>query len=432
MWSKFNNFTKKSFFGLFPASVAKIYLGNQALAYISGFWNPISQFDGLKMADNLRRGTLGDKIIVNSPSLGQLTEKQVFDLAKTNRAYGMGLFRMEVPQLDEETYLGSKMLQKQVVDRMWAAHNFSEDATRLGTFIETLKQGYDPFAGASATSKALYDYSDLGELDQMGKKLVPFYTFQRKNLENMSKQWIENPGKAGLPLKLQNEGDQDFQNQRKYWSTTKSEGTPLPVGGGQQWSLNSLWPANDVNRWLGTGRDTSEIFANTPKTIKNTVLSMINPFIRTPVEAAANYNTYSGQPINKIPGQRAAFGNVIMPNKLKYLLSQFRPVQDPTQLFTGTGQTPTQKALRYIAGINVHTPDIEHEKDISNLEDLLNFKGSHNLGEKNLPRYFAKEAQRKYNSGDLTGAKAAYQNEMLSFKQLLEDANKLKQNLGGK
>ena len=269
-WSDFNDFTKKSYFGIFPASLSKIYLGNQALAYVNGLWNPISQAKGLKLAIAIRTGKMTEE------------EQALFKTLKENRAYGMGLFRNEVPKVEKETYLGSQKAQK-FVDMMWEGHNLAEDATRMGTAIEALRQGYSPFAAGKATRKALYDYSDLGELDKKAKSLVPFYTFQRKNLESMAKNWIQNPGRTGLPLKLQNEGNQDFQNQRKNWSMTKSEGTPLPVGDNNlMLHLNSLWPANDINRWTDHPIDT--------------ILSMINPFARVPFDVGTNKNLISGQP----------------------------------------------------------------------------------------------------------------------------------------
>jgi hypothetical protein len=446
--SNFNNFTKKSFFGLFPASVGRIYAGNNALAYINDLWHPQSQASGLSLAKAVRDGKFTDKVIVNSPKLGPLTDRQVFNLAKENRAYGMGQFKMEVPKTvdQEETYLGSKGLQKHVVDNMWKAHNFAEDASRLGTFVETLRQGYEPFAGAKAVRKALYDYSDLGELDQKAKQLVPFYTFQRKNIENMTKQWLKAPGRSGLPIKLQNENSQDIQDQRKYWSGNKAEGTPIGIGNllnktigtnlpeNEYLHLNGLWPANDVNRYTGTGRTVSDVLnpINIGKSTLKTLGGMVNAFVRTPVEMAANYNLNAGQKIEKIPGQMANFGNVVMPKlAMQYPLSQLRALNDPMQAMTDDKTGPIEKLLRYSGGLSLHEADPQLEKNYSTMEDLLNFKGTHELGVKNMPRYFAKEAQRKYQSGDKAGAKAAYMNELLSVKQEKAEGEKLKQLLSG-
>lgn len=421
-----NDFTKTSYFGLFPASVGKIFLGNQALSYINGLWNPIAQINGLMMAKNLRLGNLSDRVIVNSPKLGALTEKQVFDLAKEHRGYGMGLFRAEVPSLQEKKYLGSEKAQK-YVDAMWRGHNFVEDSTRLGTFIEALRQGYDPFAAGKATRKALYDYSDRGPLDRKLSNLVPFYTFARKNIENMAKNWIKNPGRAGLPLKFQNEFNDQNTDPQENWSASKAEGTPIKVGD-QMLHLNSMWPSNDVNRWTGSGKTFGEILKDSPKSAIKTATSMVNPLLRIPGEIGANFNLNQGQPIERIQGQKAAIGPFVANKRfVQYPLSQIRAVQDPLQSISDPNTTPFQKAMRYGFGLTFHTPDPAQEKDMADLKEMLNFKGSHIAGMKNMPKLFAKEAQRKFNKGDLTGAKAAYENQKLSYQQLIEEAKKMRE-----
>jgi len=428
-WAKLNDFTKKSYFGIFPASVGKIYLGNQALAYISGLWSPVAQAQGLRMAMNLRTGKLSDKIILNHSTLGPLSEKDVYNLLKANRAYGMGLFKMEVPKAQMDTYLGSKTAQK-YVDKMWQAHNFAEDATRMGTAIEALRQGYNPFAAGKAARKALYDYSDLGEADKKMKNLAPFYTFQRKNLENMAKKWIQNPGRAGLPLKFQNEEGQDKQDERQYFSNSKAEGTPLNLGGPDNITLglNSVWPANDVNRYTGSGKTFGEIFGNMPKSIMKTVAGMINPIFRVPGEVATNYNLNAGTPIEKMPGQQAVgpFGIEMNKRYAQYPLSQIRAVNDPSLPFTSSSDKPWQIATRLATGLSFKNADPVQEKNFSDIEQLLGLKGSHIDGEKNLPRFFAKAQERYQKAGNLKAAKAAYDNEKISYQQLLDDAKQFR------
>ena len=439
-----SNFSKKTYFGIFPASIMKIFLGNQALAYMSDLYSPGSQLKGLKMAANIRLNKLSDKILVNHPTLGPLTEKQVFDLAKQNRAYGMGLFRQELPKTADraEKYLGSKKAQK-VVDLMWQGHNFVEDSTRLGTYIETLKRGYDPFGGAKATRRALYDYSELGPWIKSVKSVTgaPFLTFQAKNVANMTKQWIKNPARTGLPLKIQNEADQDIQDQRKYWSPTKAEGSPLPVGNllnktlgtnldpNLYLHLNSMWPANDVNRYTGSGRNLDEILnpTNTAKSIAKTAVGMVNPIPRIGLEALSNYNMNSGQPIERMPGQKEAFGPFILGKRYEqYPLSQIRPAQDLADALYGTKQTGGQKALRYLGSLGFRTANPEQEKLQSEMGDLSQFRGYHSAGEKNLPRYFGKRAVNLEKQGDTMGAQAARQNVPIAIQNEREAGQKLR------
>ena len=411
LWGGLNDATKKLYFGYFPASIGRIWLGNQGLAYMNGLWSLPSQMKGIQLAIGLRTGKLGAE------------DAKLLQTLKENRAYGMGMARYESPELADKG-IGSKM---------WEAHNFVEDASRIGASIEAMRQGYNPMAAGKASRKALYDYSDSSEVDQKGKALAPFYTFQRKNIEGMLRNAVQNPARVGLPIKIQNEGSQDFQDQRKYWSDNKAEGTPLPIGEilnkglgtnidpNLMLHLNSLWPGSDINKWSGTNKDNA--FMHTLKNLG----AMINPFIRVPIEMASNYNLNAGTPIEKVSGQQASFGPFQINKRFgQYPLSNLRIVNDPMLPFDQ--KTPLWQALtRLGTGMSFHTANPENEKDWSDIENKLKLSGSHVQGMKDLPRAFGREAQRKYRSGDLSGAKAAYENEKISVQQLLDEAKQMKE-----
>ena len=71
-----------------------------------------------------------------------------------------------------------------------------EGAQRMNLFMSALDQGYELQDAAAMVDKFLFDYSDLTDFEQnVMKRIVPFYTFMRKNLPMELAQMFSNPNK---------------------------------------------------------------------------------------------------------------------------------------------------------------------------------------------------------------------------------------------
>lgn len=71
-----------------------------------------------------------------------------------------------------------------------------EDNSRLAFFMSQMRKHGDPSVAAEEVKKALFDYSELTPTEQRIKKVVPFYTYMRKNTPLQLKSLVGNPGKA--------------------------------------------------------------------------------------------------------------------------------------------------------------------------------------------------------------------------------------------
>lgn len=70
-----------------------------------------------------------------------------------------------------------------------------EDNSRLTLFIDQMRKHGDPDIAAQEVKKALFDYSELTPTERAIKKVVPFYTYMRKNTPLQLQTLLTNPGK---------------------------------------------------------------------------------------------------------------------------------------------------------------------------------------------------------------------------------------------
>ena len=70
-----------------------------------------------------------------------------------------------------------------------------EDNSRLAMFIDQMQKHGDPQIAAENVKKALFDYSELTPSEKALKRVVPFYTYMRKNTPLQVQAMLKNPGK---------------------------------------------------------------------------------------------------------------------------------------------------------------------------------------------------------------------------------------------
>lgn len=70
-----------------------------------------------------------------------------------------------------------------------------EDNSRLAMFIDQMNKHGDPVVAAQNVKKALFDYSELTATEKQLKRVIPFYTYMRKNTPLQAQALLQNPGK---------------------------------------------------------------------------------------------------------------------------------------------------------------------------------------------------------------------------------------------
>lgn len=244
----------------------------------------------------------------------------------------------------------------------------NDNWARVSGAIDELKRGATLEQAVAKTKKFLFDYNDLTPFEQkFMKRVIPFYTWMRKNIPLQIEQLFKQPGKFATMAKIQNnlgttpteEDAPDF---------IKDQGGFLLGGKGGQggtYIIPNLSYA-DIGKIPMSVKGLRELLANT------------NPLLRAPVEMAANTQLFSGQPLEQYPGEREQF-------PLNYLLERLGIVDK------GQGPTIPSRTVGYLLN---QIPQLRTMSTISNPDNprqvarLVSILG----GPQVYPQQWAKEA----------------------------------------
>lgn len=168
--------------------------------------------------------------------------------------------------------------------------NIIENGDRLTHFVALIRSGVDVDDAARQVREFLFDYSDLTRFEQnVMKRIIPFYTWLRKNSALQLDSMLERTNKMQYVAKtfngiegMSNEEDQidprfisDFAEDWIQTPFTSADGEPI------LWSPNL--PINDLSR-------IPDPF-NLKKTIKN-IFTQMNPMIKAPAEQIENHQAF--------------------------------------------------------------------------------------------------------------------------------------------
>ena len=172
--------------------------------------------------------------------------------------------------------------------------NIFELSERIGENIEQhakrrhfailMEEGLSPLEARDRVNKYLFDYGDLTEFEtNVMKRLVPFYTFMRKNMELQLDTLLTKPhtvNNARRMLRNQREASVSSEN-RELLKNNDMTKVILPSFNGKQITYDTNLPWFDNKSMLGS----------------------LNPIIKTPLEYATNKNFTYGNDIESYGGQ---------------------------------------------------------------------------------------------------------------------------------
>ena len=158
-----------------------------------------------------------------------------------------------------------------------------EKLAKRQQFSILLERGYSPLEAKQHVDKFLFDYSDLTDFEtDFMKRIIPFYTFAKKNMELQIDTLLHNP----TPVK---NARRILDNQRKV-NVSKEE--------------EQLIKDNDKDKIITNfGGKKRTISTNLPWIQDVNPLGSLNPIIKTPLELATNKNFTFGNDIEQYGGQ---------------------------------------------------------------------------------------------------------------------------------
>ncbi len=245
--------------------------------------------------------------ILNTKIVGNLSMSNVLDLMYERGTLG-AFMKKDIGVLEEglQQVNKAKVIGKKIINTPLQIGSFVEDQARITGFINSLKK-YVPEYGvktaadmaAEQTFKFLFDYGDLTDFEKtFVKRIIPFYTWSRKNIPLQVEQLMKQPGKFALVEKIrrfEESLDSSIQDEKQYLPDYMKEldvwGTPLKTESGSRLWWNPNIAFNDLSRMMTIGGD---------------ITSMISPQLRVPLELGGNYNFYYKKPITSGSGYTEA------------------------------------------------------------------------------------------------------------------------------
>jgi hypothetical protein len=181
-----------------------------------------------------------------------------------------------------------------------AVNQFVESTDRLAAFVTAMeRKGLDPKAAGALVDKTMLDYAPEAltafERNVM-RRVVPFYTFSRRNTPHMLELLATKPGVL-TPIghaKQSGEAVTGIDSQQMPDYLQNLFGIPLPNG--QVLSTGGILPIQDIER----------IVPQNPREYAREQLTAANPLLRDPLEFLFNKDLYRDTDIESFKGELRA------------------------------------------------------------------------------------------------------------------------------
>lgn len=238
-------------------------------------------------------------------------------LIKNNRvAFGsefLGFMDIDIPLSETLEKLTKKSLAKRVAKKALPVSqefapfkvgrkigNLVEEQARLVNFLANLEKTGDPLLAAKRVKMFLFDYKNLTPFEKnVLRRLIPFYTWTRKNLELQVRSLLEVPGRIATETKfLRTLGEVISGNIH----LTKREEELLPD-----------WIKSGIGILAKKNGETLTILGSLQTPFEqpfqflqaNQLLGSISPIIKLPIELTTGYSWFYGKPLSEITNAAA-------------------------------------------------------------------------------------------------------------------------------
>ena len=280
------NLFKKSVTGLFPAFHARNYVSGMIQNYeVMGIaaLNPKTIAEAQELTYKILRG-----MDIESVELaGKVFSKEEF-IEPFLRRFGISSQYISDfgGQAIEDMLKKSGKFSPFTYTR--AVGNYTETQQKMGAYLTALKKGYSVDEALKFAEKAGFDYSKLTPFEKnVMRRLIPFYSFSRKNLELQLSTLAKNPERLGNLTKMGRAAGTP--------TGTSEDGSVIP-----DWMRNrfmadfgeSAYGLPQVLSGFGTPLEEQ---ADLLEDGLMGILSRLNPIIRVPLERATGKDFFREQ-----------------------------------------------------------------------------------------------------------------------------------------
>lgn len=199
-----------------------------------------------------------------------------------------------------------------------------ENNARLAHFLDRLAKGDDKFKAAESVKKYLFDYQDLTDFEkQVMKRLMPFYTWTRKNVPLQLEKLWEQPQKFAPLMPLLRGRNPKQLLQLKYVHPELYERLPVEFRRDADTvtyvPLEGLIPAGDLAKMGISLQDIKR------GEMPDFMVELLTPYLRAPIEMKMGRTFYYEREIEKYPKETQELLRMDIPVRQKYILTTVLP-----------------------------------------------------------------------------------------------------------
>lgn len=175
-----------------------------------------------------------------------------------------------------------------------------EDQARLVNFMANLRNTGDVTLAAKRTKQFLFDYGNLTNFEKtVAKRLMPFYTYTRKNIELQVRSLLSTPGRVSAQVQALGTLGEVLSGGQQL---SKDEYTALP-----DWMKSGIGILTKKNGEIVTmlsslGTPIEQPFQALQA---NQLLGSLSPIIRLPLEQMEGYSLFQGKPLSDVTNATA-------------------------------------------------------------------------------------------------------------------------------
>ena len=375
IWDKMTHFIKLNQTSVVPAFHGRNKMGNtfnSALGIGVDAVNPHLQKKTLLAS--LRKGDIEGGITIKNAdgTTSSMTWKEVYNSALDHKAIGQsfhevefgstmseGLLKRWIPGEFDPTDL------KNFKPYEWGteAGRIVETQDRLLHFASQLSRGLSPEDAAKSSNKFLFDYGDLTAFEQnVMKRIIPYYTWMRKNAPLQLEAMMEHPGRYALVPKImggiENMVDEEDRMDDTFVSEYAQDWVQTPFSiteGGSEKPLiwNPNMPFMDFSR-MPDPTDAGRSF--------RAVLPQLNPLITVPTEQTLNKNFFFDSEIVRD-------GQSQVGRRTHHAMSSFAPYNVGHGMANREGWDRVLHTINSILGVKGLSYDYDMRKNITIQEE---------------------------------------------------------------
>jgi hypothetical protein len=327
------NWWKMWSLGVRPAYHAKNTIGNLWNSYLGGLTTPKPYGDAAAFQVKVAKNNLSGKI-------AGYPVDELYDAMMTRGVFGQGQYGGDIARRLEDQIQGGNRnpftlsTSNPILQGGFKLGQTIEDNARIALFIDQLNKGANFDKAANHVRKYLFDYGDVSPFEQdVLKRLMPFYTWSRKNIPLQLEALATQPDKINKINLAINNIQQANQVEQPDLSQVPSyirEQAPVYVGSDAAAGtvsavpLANLIPTFDIaaiTKFLNTETAPEGIQKGKLGNALSTVMGGISPLIKAPLEYLANYDFFRKKTIQEFEGQNTDFLGVPMPVHLAKLAS---------------------------------------------------------------------------------------------------------------